>query len=225
MTSRRRLAALLSVAAASGLRAPDDAPGDAPGGAAAGSKPHIVTVIVDDLGWANVGWHNDRGAPEVRTPNADSLAAEGVVLDSHYGYKVCTPSRSSFLSGRFPVHVTESLRDPDAPNAGVPGAMLTFPAKLKAQGYKTHLVGKWDAGAATPAHLPANRGFDSSLFYFSHKNDMWSSGVRDSSGAGRRDAAAATRIARGRVADRPRTGRGDAAGADRNSAPPRPGGR
>ena len=113
--------------------------------AAAEKAPHVLFILVDDLGWANVGFHQPddaTAAPEVQTPHIDALAAGGVILDRHYAYKFCTPSRSSLLSGRFPVHVTETLRDPDVPNAGIPYNMTAFPERLRAAGYKTHVVGK-----------------------------------------------------------------------------------
>jgi len=69
--------------------------------------PHIVMLMVDDFGWANVGFHA-KGQPnegEVITPNMDQLAAEGIILDRHYAFRFCSPSRSSFLTGRNPIHV------------------------------------------------------------------------------------------------------------------------
>ncbi|KAJ1456618.1 alkaline-phosphatase-like protein [Pelagophyceae sp. CCMP2097] len=128
------------------------------------AQPHIVMVLADDLGYNNVGFHSD--APEVATPHLDVLAATGVRLERHYAYKFCTPARASLLSGR-------SLRDPAEANAGVPYNMSTFPEVLRAAGYKTHVIGKWDAGMATPRHSPKGRGFDDALIYWGHKNDMW----------------------------------------------------
>jgi len=51
--------------------------------------------------------------------------------------------------------------------------MTAIPAKMKLAGYKTHLVGKWDAGMATPTHTPKGRGYDTSLNYFDHGNWGW----------------------------------------------------
>ncbi|XP_065191775.1 arylsulfatase B-like [Sycon ciliatum] len=148
---------------------------------AAGTKPHIVMILVDDWGWANVGYHRDPPTKEVQTPNFDSLCKEGIELDQHYAYKFCSPSRSSLMSGRLPIHVN-ILNDPPNvynPNdtvsgyAAIPRNMTGMAAKLKAAGYATHQVGKWDAGMATPDHTPVGRGFDTSFGYFHHANDYW----------------------------------------------------
>ncbi len=61
--------------------------------------PHVLFVLADDLGWASVGFNRAQATPEVVTPNIDALVAEGVKLNRHYVYMVCTPSRSSVQSG------------------------------------------------------------------------------------------------------------------------------
>lgn len=133
----------------------------------------ILHITLDDLGWHNVDWHRNASDPERVTPNMAALAKNGVILDQLYGYRMCTPSRTSFLSGRFPVHVNEVLGNPEDSNTGVPYNMTCIGTQMKLGGYKTHAVGKWDAGMATPRHTPEGRGFDSSLIYFNHKNDYW----------------------------------------------------
>ena len=67
------------------------------------SPPHILLVVVDDLGWSDVGFHGSK----IETPNIDKLAAEGVVLDNYYVLPVCTPTRSALLTGRYPIHTGE----------------------------------------------------------------------------------------------------------------------
>ena len=62
--------------------------------------------MADDTGWNNVGWHND----QMKTPNADALVKEGIELDRHYAFLYCSPSRSSFMTGRLPYHVQQVLR-------------------------------------------------------------------------------------------------------------------
>ena len=59
--------------------------------------------LVDDMGWGNVGYHND----EPLTPTIDALAKGGAQLDRFYAYQVCSPTRSGFLSGRLPIHVNQ----------------------------------------------------------------------------------------------------------------------
>jgi arylsulfatase I/J len=59
--------------------------------------------------------------------------------------------------------------------AAIPRNMTGIAAKMAAGGYATHMAGKWDAGMATPDHTPQGRGYASSLNYFQHANDYWTS--------------------------------------------------
>jgi len=136
-------------------------------------KPHILLVLIDDLGWGNVGFNREIATPEVQTPTIDQLVAEGVRLDRHYVYHMCTPTRTSLQSGRLPVHVNQLLLNPDNPSCGIPRNMTGLAEKMAEGGYKTHMAGKWDAGMATPQHTPLGRGYMSSLAYFEHKNNYW----------------------------------------------------
>lgn len=134
--------------------------------------------MVDDWGWGNVGYHlRESGSPlrEIATPNIDALVKDGVELDRHYAYRWCAPSRSSFLSGRLPVHVFQGAAGGACNEyAGIPRGMTGLASKLAEVGYRTHQVGKWDAGLATREHIPVGRGFHSSLGYFDHCNDFFS---------------------------------------------------
>ena len=146
-------------------------------GAAATAPKVILTIIVDDLAWHNVGWHNDAGSAENGTPHLLALAQSGVILDRHYCHFTCTPSRSSFLTGRLPVHVQQTLANPDVATAGIPRNMTALPARLAEAGFRSHVVGKWDAGASTAAHTPAGRGFNGSLVYFEHMNYYYTQNI------------------------------------------------
>ena len=64
------------------------------------SPPHILFMLADDLGWIDVGFHGSK----IHTPNIDSLAKDGVILDNYYVQPVCTPARGSFMTGRYPIH-------------------------------------------------------------------------------------------------------------------------
>lgn len=152
---------------------------------AEGEKPHILMLLMDDYGWANAGWHRPEGYTEVKTPTMNSLVKAGIELDRAYQYKFCSPSRSSLQSGRLPVHVnTKNLdmtaynpKDPVSGFAAIPRNMTGMAEHLKAAGYATHQVGKWDAGMATLDHTPHGRGYDTSLGYFHHANDYWTEHV------------------------------------------------
>ena len=66
--------------------------------------PHIFFLLIDDYGWANIGFHN-KNSSEIVTPNLDALAASGVILDRHYTHKFCSPTRSALQTGRSPIYV------------------------------------------------------------------------------------------------------------------------
>ena len=108
--------------------------------------PNIVFILADDLGFNNVGWQQKKHGmePEIHTPVIDELAENGLHLDRMYSYKYCSPSRSSFLSGRLPIHVTQNNKNNLVTNPG--GAdlrMKLLPQALKERfNYKTHMVSK-----------------------------------------------------------------------------------
>ena len=113
--------------------------------------------MADDLGFNNIGYHN----PEIFTPHIDELASAGIILEQNYMQSMCTPSRSSLLTGMYPYHIgrQELVLKPTEPT----GLMLNrtlLPATLKTLGYDTHLVGKWHLGYCNDAYLPLQRGFD-----------------------------------------------------------------
>ena len=149
------------------------------------SKPHVVFMLVDDWGWANVGYHQTTSSNETVTPNIDNLVKVGLQLDQHYVYNWCAPSRAALLSGRLPIHVDDAggslscynPKDPVSGYTGIPRNMTVISAKMKEAGYATHQVGKWDVGMATPDHSPKGRGFDSSLGYFHAANDYFNETV------------------------------------------------
>jgi len=145
-------------------------------GSSFGAKPHILVFIADDFGWGNLGYHRPLYANmsadalqarlEAHTPNLDILASSGVIIDRHYSYKICSPARSSFQSGRLAVHVntgnngvsTYNKQDQVSGFAGIPRNMTGLGEKMRLGGYSTSMVGKWDAGMATPEQTPSGRG-------------------------------------------------------------------
>jgi len=120
-------------------------------------RPHIIYALIDDLGYAGLGFNAPEGEP--KTPIIDGLVGKGVWLKQHYAFRFCGPSRSAFLSGRLPIHVTQNNCD----LCGVPVGMSTISDVLQKAGYATHHSGKWHAGLGSEQLLPVNRGFNSSL--------------------------------------------------------------
>ena len=148
------------------------------------SLPHIILVIIDDYGWANFEAHRtpaDDPTHEVQTPVQLELAKEGVLLNRHYGFWYCSPSRSAIQTGRNPIHVNMNnddlnifnLNDPISGYAGIPVNMTTIAWKMREANYSTAFYGKHHLGLATPAHTPAGRGFEQSQIYFDGANDYW----------------------------------------------------
>lgn len=62
-------------------------------------QPNVLFILADDYGYHDIGYHNS----EIRTPNLDRLAAEGVKLENYYVQPICTPTRSQLMSGRYQV--------------------------------------------------------------------------------------------------------------------------
>lgn len=122
-------------------------------------KPNIVFILMDNLGYGELGSYGGgilRGAP---TPRIDALAAEGMRLLNFNVEAQCTPSRSAFITGRFAIRSGTY----EVPIGGVPDGLtqweVTIAQLLSAQGYATGMWGKWHLGSAE-ARLPTNRGFD-----------------------------------------------------------------
>ena len=132
-------------------------------------RPHLVHVVVDDLGWHNTQLSN----AEVISPNIVALQRSGIRLERHYTYRYCSPTRCSLLSGRLPHHVSEANFQNDYIGGFIHRNMTIIAAKLKAAGYRTAHVGKWHAGMSSPALVPTARGFDSSLGYLAGAEDHW----------------------------------------------------
>jgi arylsulfatase A-like enzyme len=131
--------------------------------AQAASQPNIVFLLIDDLGYADCGFN---GGKEIKTPNIDRLAKSGTIIDSHYVQPVCSPTRSTLLTGRYPTHTgVYTIVSPGAP-WGLPLAERTLADALRAAGYRTALTGKWHLGEFEKAYQPNARGFDHQYGHF-----------------------------------------------------------
>jgi arylsulfatase A-like enzyme len=119
--------------------------------------PNIIVILADDLGNADLGY---RGS-DIRTPNIDKLAKEGVQLESFHGMPVCTPARAALMTGRYPMRYgLQTLVIFPNHTYGLPTDERTLPQALKEAGYQTAMVGKWHLGHANRKYWPQNRGFD-----------------------------------------------------------------
>jgi arylsulfatase A-like enzyme len=120
-------------------------------------RPNIVFILADDMGWKDVGFHGS----EIKTPNLDALAASGVRLDQFYVQPVCSPTRASLMTGRYPMRygLQVSVIRPDA-TYGLALDERTLPQALRDAGYATSMVGKWHLGSFEEKYWPTSRGFD-----------------------------------------------------------------
>ncbi len=126
----------------------------------AADKPNILMILVDDLGYGDLSSY---GAKDMQTPSIDKLIASGMRLDNFYANcPVCSPTRASLLTGRYPdlVGVPGVIRTHLTNNWGylAPQAVL-LPELLNRVGYHTAIVGKWHLGLQSP-NTPNERGFD-----------------------------------------------------------------
>lgn len=120
--------------------------------------PHIVYIVADDLGHADVGFHGS----DIATPALDRRAAEGAPLEQFYAQPLCTPSRAALMTGRYPLRYgLQTGVIPSGASYGLATDERLLPRILGAAGYRTALVGKWHLGHADPAFWPRQRGFDS----------------------------------------------------------------
>jgi arylsulfatase A len=122
------------------------------------TRPNIVLIIMDDVGYGDYGSY---GAPDIRTPNIDRLAREGVKFTDFYAAPTCTPTRAALITGRYQQRVAleAPLPSPPAGGRGLPATGRSLPQLLKNSGYATGLVGKWHLGYRTE-YQPNAHGFD-----------------------------------------------------------------
>jgi arylsulfatase A-like enzyme len=122
------------------------------------TKPNVVLIIMDDVGYGDYGSY---GAPDIRTPNIDRLARDGVRFTDFYAAPSCTPTRAALITGRYQQRVMLEAPLPVAPagGRGLPATGRSLPQLLKNNGYTTGLVGKWHLGYR-PEYQPNAHGFD-----------------------------------------------------------------
>jgi arylsulfatase A-like enzyme len=140
------------------------------------TRPNIVLIVADDLGFADLGV---QGSPDVLSPHIDAIAAQGVRFTAGYvSAPDCSPTRAGMLTGRYQQRFghERSPRRPSPPGVGLPLEEITLADKLKDAGYATGLVGKWHLGTDPEFH-PLNRGFDEFFGFLWGKHSYldWSS--------------------------------------------------
>lgn len=135
-------------------------------------RPNVVIFFTDDQGYADLGC---QGSKDIRSPNIDRLAAEGVRFTTWYSAApVCSPSRAALLTGRSPQGAGVPGNVSSYPGKpGLPPDQLTIAERLKPLGYATGAVGKWHLGSA-PGASPNEQGFDRFFGFYAGCVDNYS---------------------------------------------------
>ena len=144
------------------------------------SRPNIVIILLDDLGYGDVGAYGTRS---IDTPHIDSLAEGGTRFTHYYSPSpVCSPSRAGLMTGRYPPraglghvvfpegHIISSAQKIAGMNTRIPAEEIMLSDVFKAVGYNTGMVGKWHMGDVAPS-LPNDFSFDS-YYGARYSNDM-----------------------------------------------------
>lgn len=171
--NKRTLSLLIgALGVAAGIALPAVAPA-----ADAARRPNIVVILGDDMGFSDIGAFGS----EIRTPNLDALAKDGVRFTNFYTHASSSPTRATLLSG-VDTHVSGlgNMDEWTAPNQkGVPGyegylndRVATLPSLLKDAGYHTYMVGKWHLGK-NPNQIPAARGFERDFSLLDGAGSYW----------------------------------------------------
>jgi arylsulfatase A-like enzyme len=136
--------------------------------------PNIIFILADDMGYGSLN--------EETSPFLVSLRDSGVSLEKYYAQEACTPSRASFLTGRYPLTLGWQMgMSTDADDGGLNLNETIIAEVLKNNGYTTYMLGKWNMGNRSPRYLPTARGFDHFLGFMNGYNNYWSKLDPDSS--------------------------------------------
>lgn len=114
----------------------------------ADDRPNVLLILCDDLGYSDLGCYGG----EIRTPNLDRLAAEGMRFSQFYNCAVCVTTRSALLTGLYPRNIRDKSKR-------IRQDMITLGEAMRRAGYATSLTGKWHLGHVKPSR-PIDRGFD-----------------------------------------------------------------
>ncbi len=139
-------------------------------------KPNIIFIMVDDMGYGDLGCY---GQKEIKTPNIDNLASEGIRFTNFYsGSPVCAPARSVLMTGKHTGHTTVRGNFGAGGVTGLGGGKGRVPLKseditiaeiLQEAGYTTGITGKWGLGEPGTTGLPNDQGFDEWFGYLNQR--------------------------------------------------------
>jgi len=142
------------------------------------ARPNIVLILIDDVGFSDLGAYGS----EIATPNIDALAARGALFSNFHASPVCAPSRAMLMTG-VDSHLAGVGNLPESlplEHRGAPGYLghladdvVTVASRLQAAGYRTTMAGKWHLGHEEPQMLPPAHGFDRSFALDASGADNW----------------------------------------------------
>ncbi|WP_348799821.1 sulfatase-like hydrolase/transferase [Flavobacterium adhaerens] len=131
-------------------------------------RPNFILIIADDMGWKDVGYNGS----EIKTPNIDFLAKNGVQLNRFYVSPTCSPTRAALLTGRPASRMGILAPISDKSQQKLPDSIATLPKLLKQVGYETVLIGKWHLGLKLE-NSPRAYGFDYSYGFLHGQIDQY----------------------------------------------------
>ncbi|KAL7575423.1 hypothetical protein ACA910_007326 [Epithemia clementina (nom. ined.)] len=140
-------------------------------------KPHILMIVMDDLGSHDLGIHGSG----IHTPHSNRLATTNhknnggcIYLDQYYVLPYCSPTRAALLSGKYPLHTGVHNVILAQSTAGLPLGEETLADLLQRAGYRTNAIGKWHVGHSSWQQTPTFRGFDEFYGYYLGAQDYFS---------------------------------------------------
>lgn len=149
-----------------------------PNSATTTTKPNFILIVADDLAWNSIGYTSSEMSAV--TEQLTDLASKGIIMNNFYAQEVCSPSRGSLMTGRYPLTIGMQYgMVGSVAEWGMPLDEITIGEVLKENGYTTHMLGKWHLGYFSPLFLPTARGFDSWIGYANGENYYWSKKLPD----------------------------------------------